>query len=412
MSRRTFRSIAACAVLFACSSNDQRGALSTTVKGTVVIAPSDATLAPSGASPWPEAMHDARHSGQSTAIGPRSGTILWQRDLSANVTPGAVIGVDGSVIVATNAGILYALDPMTGDTRWMFDGHGGYGNDLSTSAAVLRDGTIAWPGPGGKLYGISSAGALRWTVDLGGFTLSPAVSTSGRIYVVTMPGVMSAIDVESDGTSAQVMWTVRTGGPAYGSPSITPDGTVVTSNATDVVAVTDNGAAAQVRWQRTLDAQIEVSPAAAPDGTIVAGDNGRSEFGLDQLDGHVRWKATRNDETYSSAVVTTAGRAYFGDHSATLFVVDTSTGALVRSTLTLVPKTDRSHGIWTAPAVDADGTTFYGTRSGQVFGVGPDGTQLFDLDIGGTVDSYPAIDASGTLYVGNSLGMFYAIASR
>lgn len=120
-------------------------------------------------------MHDARHSGTSTAVGPRTGTIRWQRDLGATATPGPVIGIDGSVIVATNDGTLSALDPTDGSTRWTFDGGSGYGSDLSTGAAVLADGTIAWPGPAGPLYGIDSTGQQSCTVKLGGFVLSPAV---------------------------------------------------------------------------------------------------------------------------------------------------------------------------------------------------------------------------------------------
>ena len=71
----------------------------------------------------------------------------------------------------------------------------------------------------------------------------------------------------------------------------------------------------------------------------------------------------------------------------------------------------RSWGIWTAPAIDSTGAAYYGTRSGHAFGVSANGVVLFDLDIGGTVDSYPAIDADGTLYIGTSTGEFYAIGA-
>ena len=336
--------------------------------------------------------------------------MLWQRDLGANITPGPVLGIDGSIIVATNAGVLSALDPASGATRWTFDGGGSYGNDLSTSPAILADGTIAWPGPGGRLFGIAPDGRLRWQVALDGFVLSPAVATTGRIYAVTMSGTTSAIDVDPATHSAAIVWSVNTGGGSYGSPAIAPDGTIVTTSSTDVVAVTDNGRSAVIRWRHTLDAQIEVSPAVGPDGTIVIGDNGRREFGLDPADGHVRWTVDRRDETYASPVVTPGGVAYYADHTATLSVVDVRTGSLIRSTTTRAERPGRSFGVWTAPAIDAEGAAFYGTRSGHVFGVDPTGRQLFDLDVGGTVDSYPAIGGDGTLYIGSSTGTLSAIA--
>lgn len=354
-------------------------------------------------------MHDARHTGTSSVVGPRSGATLWTRDLGADVTPGTVIGSDGSVIVATNAGVLYALEPATGRTRWTFEGGSGYGNDLSTSASILADGTIAWPGPGGRLYGLTPDGTLLWQVELGGFVLSPAVAESGRIYVVTMSGTMSAIDV-GDG-AAQVVWSVDTGSGSYASPSIAPDGTIVTTSAHAVVGVSDEGASGLIRWTHPIDTLIEVSPAIGPDGTVVVGTNDRQQYGLDGATGELRWTVKRGDETYSSPVVTPQGLAYYGDHTATLYVADVRTGTLVRSTTTRAERPGRSYGIWTAPAVDAEGAAFYGTRSGHIFGVGPDGTQLFDLDVGGTVDSYPALDAHGTLYIGSSNGTLYAVAA-
>ncbi len=366
--------------------------------------------APPPASAWPAAMHDARHSGQSAAVGPRTGAVRWQRDLGGNVTPGPVIGIDGSIIVAANNGVLTALDPADGSTRWTFDAHDSYGNDLSTSAAVLADGTIAWPGPGSRVYGISATGQLRWQVQLDGFVLSPAVSNiPGRLYLVTMTGTTSAVDVAADGSTAAIAWSLRTGGGSYGSPALAPDGSIVTTSADEVVAVTDHGTDATIRWHTRLDAQIEVSPAVGPDGTVVIGDNGHRQFGLDSTDGRVRWTVARGDETYASSIVTPTGLAYYADHTATLYVVDVATGSLIRSTTTLATRPGRSSGIWTAAAVDSQGAAYYGTRSGHVFGVGADGHKLFDLDVGGTVDSYPALGADGSLYIGTSTGQLYAI---
>ncbi|MDQ2789454.1 MAG: hypothetical protein DLM60_18050 [Pseudonocardiales bacterium] len=118
--------------------------------------------------PWPAALHDARHSGSSTGDGPTSGTVRWRRTLEAAVTPGPVIGPDGTIYAASNGSVLHALNPATGDDRWTFDGHHSGFSDLSTSPLVLPDGTVLWGSAGRTLYALSGTGALLWQAELPG----------------------------------------------------------------------------------------------------------------------------------------------------------------------------------------------------------------------------------------------------
>ncbi len=152
------------------------GTLAVLTLGTSV--PADASPAPVPAlSAWPMALHDLRHSGTSPAVGPQSGHVEWSRDLGANITPGPVVGADGTVYVATNAGVLYALDPSTGRTRWTFQGGGPLGGavDLSVSPLVLPSGSILWPGPRGTLFEISPTGQLLFTHAFGAPLTSPVL---------------------------------------------------------------------------------------------------------------------------------------------------------------------------------------------------------------------------------------------
>ena len=138
------------------------------------------------------------------------------------------------------------------------------------------------------------------------------------------------------------------------------------------------------------------------------GSNDHFEYGIDVMTGKVRWTVPRGEETYSSATISAYGLAFYGDHTATLYVVDTASGRITRPTITRVDKPDRSHGIWTSSAIDAAGAAYYGTRSGHVFGVGPNGHVLFDHDLGGTLASYPALGGDGSLYIGSSNGTIIA----
>lgn len=325
------------------------------------------------------------------------------------MVPGPVVGVDGSVLAASNGGVLHALDPSTGRDRWTFDGEGSYGSDLSSSPAVLPDGTVLWPGPHDRLHALTAAGRLLWTEQLDGFVLSPAVVGS-TAYVSDAAGTVVALELRPDGPPRR-RWTVRLEGTSWSSPAVAPDGTVVVAAGDLVTALTDRGDEAEVRWTfRTRDL-IEVSPAVAADGTVVVGTNDDDQYGLTP-DGEVRWRFDRGDWTYSSAVVRD-GLAYFGDHLGLVSVVDVRTGRPVRRLLGLPSSQGRSSvgtGIWTAPLVDAAGSTYAGSAAGHVYGWSADGRRLFDADVGGIVASYPALTTDGALVIGSTTGVLHAFA--
>lgn len=155
-----------------------------------------ATPAPAAAAPWPMALFDARHAGTSPAKGPVTGHVEWTRDLGSNITPGPVVGADGTIYVATNAGVLHALDPLTGADQWTFAGQGTSTSpsDLSTSPLVMSTGDVLWPGPGNSLYLFSSSGQLLWQHSFGSALTSPVESRS-NVYVGTTGGNLMALDL-------------------------------------------------------------------------------------------------------------------------------------------------------------------------------------------------------------------------
>jgi len=196
--------------------------------------PSDLTTA----ADWPTASADVRHSSATVTVGPASGSLAWTRPLEGPVTPGPVVGVDGSVLAASNAGVLHALDPTTGVDRWTFAGGDSYGDDLSTSATVLGDGTILWPGPNHTLFGLGPDGTERWRQPFTGLVLTPAVA-GHRVYVASRDGRLSALDVTT-GTPV-LAWSLPLGGADDASPAIGRDGTIYTAAGPELVAVRDDG---------------------------------------------------------------------------------------------------------------------------------------------------------------------------
>ncbi len=359
----------------------------------------DATPNPTE-SAWPGAEHDASHSAtvSLSVTGPLTGHVRWMRKLEGPVAPGPSVGVDGSIYVASNAGVLHALDPSTGRDRWRFAPPGTFDStDLSTSPAVLPNGDLLWSGPGNALYALSPTGHELWHVALGSFVLSPTV-VGRTAYVGEMNGDLHALDT----ATGHERWSIALGtGVSYAAAAVAADGTIYSTVDHDLVAVRDLGSKAAVLWRLSVGAIIEVSPAVAANGTVILGTNDPYEYGVSPT-GKVLWRYRRTNQTYSSAGVTPTGQAIFGDNSGYLSVVNANTGAQIHHV--------RVNGlIWTSPAIDAHGDIYFGTHSGQIYGLSPSGAQLFDIATGGSVESYPALDAHGTLYIGSANGDVYAI---
>ncbi|MFL6154784.1 MAG: PQQ-binding-like beta-propeller repeat protein, partial [Marmoricola sp.] len=315
--------------------------------------------------PWPQALHDAQHSGASAAVGPRSGHVRWTRKLEGDVTPGPVVGADGTVYAASNAGVLHALDPATGKDRWRVDEHAGYGSDLSTSPAVLPNGIVLWPGPNDSLVAVDPGGHVVWRLALDGQPTSPAVLADGTVAVGTTRGAVVVLVPTRSGPGEKSR--VDLGESSYGSVVWSADRSTVYQSVTSGVVAIRNGA---VLWRSEVGRMIEVSPAVAPDGTVVVGTNDPYEYGLRPSDGSVAWRYDRVRITYSSPVVTADGIAYFGDHRNRITGVDATTGKEVFSYQGSTEKTGAGGvGIWTSVAVDASHAVYVGTRQGLVYGV-------------------------------------------
>jgi len=376
---------------------------------TIALQDSSARVGNESWAPWPQALHDAQHSGTSPVDGPTTGEVRWSRDLGAGITPGPVIGEDGTIYASTNDGILLALDPLTGKVQWRLDGGSVSFGDLSTSPAVLPSGSILWLGADGQLSLVSADGRLEWRKQLSGLVMSPAVQDDETVAIATDDGTVLLLDVSR--AEPIVRWSIDLGARSYGSPVLSADGsTVYQSVLTGVVALREG----KVVWRSTAPADIvEVSAAVAPDGTVVVGSNDFFEYGLDPSDGHTLWRHNRGTGTYSSPIATTDGLIYFGDDTAGITALTSSTGDPVfRFQGSREMLFDRGLGFWTAPVVDASHRVYGGTRQGIIYGVGPDGPQLFSLNTSETIDSYPALTGDGALIVGDSSGVLRAIADN
>jgi outer membrane protein assembly factor BamB len=377
------------------------GAIS--VAALIAAAPLVATSYASGApnsSPWPMALHDARHTATASAVGPQTGDIAWKRDLGGNITPGPVVGADGSIYVASSTGVLYALNPQSGANRWTFNAGAAYSgeNDLSTSPLVLSTGSILWPGPKDTLYEISASGKLLWSKQFSGAVLSP-VSTGQRVYVALASGHVWALSV--GGTVPSLVWSVKVGDSSFGSPVIAPDGNVITTVGDSLVVVADHGSTGSVRWRRTLNAEVEVSASVGSDGSIYVTSNHSTAYDFSPA-GKLQWSKKIGQESYSSSSVTPSGHLVFGDNGGVLHIVKASSGDSIVADQGM-------KALWGAEVIDARGDVYFGSLGKQVYGFDAKGHMLFDVAVSAGVDSYPAMTATGALVIGDEKGTLYDV---
>jgi outer membrane protein assembly factor BamB len=240
-------------------------ALGVCVAAALALVASTAPAVAAGTAPWPEALHDAAHSAGSSAIGPSTGNLEWSRQLGGSVTPGPTIGADGTIYVATNGGVLHALNPSTGVDLWTFNGGGPFTGetDLSVSPLVLPSGSLLWPGPDDTLYELSSAGQSLWSHRFSAMVLSPVLAGT-TVYAELMSGTLWQLQI---GTGLPALgWSLSIGHSSFGSPAVGHDGEVITTADKSVVAVIDHGASGAIAWRHQTSASIEVSPSIGPNG--------------------------------------------------------------------------------------------------------------------------------------------------
>ncbi|MHB8420366.1 MAG: outer membrane protein assembly factor BamB family protein [Myxococcales bacterium] len=128
-------------------------------------------------------------------------------------------------------GLLAALDPSTGATRWTVTlpqtalpaGWLPLPSDSGNAApAIAPDGTV-YVGNGDGLRAVDGAtGHVKWLFPSANVSSSPAIGGDGTIFFGVDDGTFYAL--HPDGT---LRFALATGGPISSSPAIGPDGTVV-----------------------------------------------------------------------------------------------------------------------------------------------------------------------------------------
>ena len=192
-----------------------------------------------------------------------------------------------------NTGTTSNPGPLFPDRQWMFNTAGfTYSSPAVTENAIYiasdkeliavdRDGNELWAVP------LTNTQVFFDGIEITGIVSSPAVSSTGNIYVGSLDNSVYA--VSPNGT---VFWQVDTGDQVFSSPVIGPDDTVYIASRSGLVLALnpDNG---NVIWSNLYGTEFFSSPALA-DGILYVGGIDNVLYALNASNGNQLWSSQKH----------------------------------------------------------------------------------------------------------------------
>lgn len=322
----------------------------------------------------------------------RSGrSVEWEYSVRGGRVSAPTVTEDG-VYIGDDHGLLYKLDPITGEIIWEFD----TGGAINGAPAVTEE--FVYVGSDNEgIYAIDvTAGAERWTHSTKGtLDIGPTVGAD-RLYIGDTRGIVYAIDRQS----GEGHWTFDTGSflsryPIRSSITVADD-TLYFGDDQSLYAVT--AASGDERWRYNANRGCASTPTVA-DGTVYAGGYDGQLHAINATTGAVQWQFTTGGKITAGPTVS-EDTVFVGSHDQTLYAIDRSTA------------TERWHyevggEIRSSPTV-AEQTVYVGTTTGQLYAINvDDGTEWWQHQLSGAAGT-PIVYA-GTLYINDETGRVSAI---
>jgi outer membrane protein assembly factor BamB len=346
----------------------------------------------------PSMLHlDPRHTNRSPFVGPRAPKLLWTFDTGGPIQAAPIVLDNDTIVVASLGGKLYGLSD-TGELRYQVDlGDRVYATPLAQSDALFV-GSDAH-----KFFGLTKEGTIRFRLDADNDVDTGAVPApwggivfaSGRVVYASKP----------DGT---LFWRLKTKRKCFSSPAVADDGTVyVGSQDHHVYAITPEG---KVKWSLDLGADVDSSPAIQDDGTVIVGSDKSEIVAVAPEDGSIRWRTDVGGYVRGALSIARDGTILSGTYGPTPHMVglDPVDGRL-RFRFSIRGTGAPEFGIHGGPVEDAEGRLYFGAQDDHAYALTSDGAIIWKFKTGGDVDAPVVITPRGTLLVGSDDGKLYAI---
>ncbi|MFF7216836.1 PQQ-binding-like beta-propeller repeat protein [Streptomyces sp. NPDC008238] len=292
-----------------------------------------------------------------------------------------------AIVKACRSGVLPGTDRTP--RPWTFTADDG---KVSRSPVAVRD-IVYIEGSDDMVYALDAVtGATRWSSQL---KATRPLSVAGEtVYIGTWASTARALDA----VSGALCWTQDLRRPTIPSPVAAFDAVHIVSADREVHAL--DAATGTVHWTYETDDWLNLSSLPVYHDAVYIGDEGGKVYALDAATGALRWTYQTADKVYSKTVVA-HGTAYTGSWDGTVHALDATTGT-PRWTY------QADDNVYSSPAV-AHGLVFIGSNDGKVHALdAATGTPRWTHQTGGAVESSPAVK-HGTVYIGSNDGKVYAL---
>lgn len=310
-----------------------------------------------------------------------SGDLVWRRELPGDSdTVGSPAVVDGRVYVAPlDEPTLYALDAASGAFQWQT------GLDAGAFASpTVVDGVVIVATTTGTVYAVDpDDGSVRWQYDTGGRTVlaSPA-STDGRLYVVS-----TTANELPDGVDDLFDLLYYDEFYRWGPIDEDPHATVASLDARAKLHVIDAASGDPIASRQFPDFVVS-TPAVADDALFATCWDGRV-YAFELGSGEERWIAS-TDAPFSGSPTVADGVLYAGNWNGTVHAFDVATG----EKRWFLPV---GSNVGASPAATDDGV-YVTVEDGGVASIGTDGRVRWRFE-----DSAVAFDTSSPAVVDEAL---------
>jgi outer membrane protein assembly factor BamB len=347
--------------------------------------------------PWPMIGHDARHTGLSEYSGPENPEVKWKYTVGGTeyVIFGSIIGPDNSIYFGTwdsdDPGKVYALNSDS-SLKWSYN--------LKTGVRGMPaydNHTIYVASQDSNFYAFEdSTGKFKWKYWIGESFASPTVGSDGTVYIVSNERKIFAI------TSAGTLkWSLIIGlldESLWSPPAIFGSTIYVGSSDKNLHAIDTSGTE---KWTFPTSGQIQTCPALSSDGNrVYVGSCDGCFYVIDSTGKKINSFQT-GDIIVSSPAIRPDGNVYASSMDGYLYTFNPD-GNLIWSCSTGVCVTEI--------AVDAKGTAYVHACDNQtLYAINPDSTVKWTLKVGGENLFAPTIGSDGRIYLGGCYGNFYCL---
>lgn len=252
----------------------------------------------------------------------RQGRLLWQRALGAEIDASPAAD-DKNLYVQTWQREAVALNLADGQPRWRFSYPESPADDHRQGALLPVNGQVLLPAWGGTLYALASESGTELWQQSGHLPLRAApVLDDGRVYLSGGDGTVSAFSL-----SGQELWKVSLGEPVLTSAALTPEGPVVVTRNGQLSAFSSAG---RLRWRRQLGETCYYSSPRYQAEAVYLATAAGSLWKLDAASGETIWRLSDLGAFYSSPFIS-GKRLFIGNNSGQLYAINIDSGVVLSS---------------------------------------------------------------------------------